>query len=284
VAMWQSLMCLVLSCNQFKVDLLKGDTIEVTTILNPPFLQLKNNSDELVGNDKYEGYNVDLLKKLEHQLGAKFNINLVKDGNYGYCDPSSANEANHCYQWNGMIGEVYNGYADMALADITVAPLRVLAVDFTQSFMHGGLVILANRNAPDSLNSLIRQGYKFLVIGGGSTQKFIESSTSLGSSNLDFSSKSLQEAYKKMKSDDKSVMVVESNSAKVYTGKDCSVKILNEQLNDVSFGIALPKGSAKRIGGSVYDIRTLLDYAITTLKYQGELNSLENKWWPQPNC
>ena len=40
---------------------------------------------------------------------------------------------------------------------------RVLAVDFTQSFMHGGLVFLANRNAPDSLNSLIQQGKPKIV-------------------------------------------------------------------------------------------------------------------------
>ena len=37
-------------------------------------------ADDLEGLDKFEGFNVDLIKKLQDILGAKFNLNLVKDG------------------------------------------------------------------------------------------------------------------------------------------------------------------------------------------------------------
>jgi ABC-type amino acid transport substrate-binding protein len=270
---------------EMQIDLLRGDTIEVTSIINPPFLQLKSNADSLSGLEKYEGFNVDLLYKLQDILGAKFNINLVKDGKYGNCD---SKEGEDCHNWNGMIGEVYNGNADMALADITVAPKRVMAVDFTQAFLNGGLVVLAQSSAPDSINQLITEGYEFLVVPGGSTQKLFETSDDdllkRMLPQLRFYGPSLADSYKLMKSGEKTVVVAETSYAKFYAGKDCSVKILDERLNSVSYGIAIAKGAAKRVGGSVYDIRTLLDYAITSLKYKGQLDSLERKWWGEPSC
>jgi len=274
-----------MACNQFKLDLLRGDTVEVTSIINPPFLQLKSNADELEGLDKYEGFNVDLIKKLQDILGAKFNLNLVKDGRYGNCQ---GKEGEFCENWSGMIGEVYNGNADMALADITVAPKRTIAVDFTQTFLTGGLVIVAPVAAPNTIKELLDQGYQFLVVPGGSTQSLFEKSVDPLFKRMlpqvKFYGPSLNDGYNLMKTTDKTVIVAETSYAKFYAGKDCSVKILGERLNTVSYGIALAKGAAKRVGGSVYDIRTLLDYAITSLKYQGELDSLERKWWPEANC
>uniref|UniRef100_A0ACB8FR13 Glutamate receptor ionotropic, kainate 3 n=1 Tax=Sphaerodactylus townsendi TaxID=933632 RepID=A0ACB8FR13_9SAUR len=52
----------------------------------------------LSGNDRFEGYCVDLLKELSHILGFVYDIRLVEDGKYGAQDEKG--------QWNGMIREL----------------------------------------------------------------------------------------------------------------------------------------------------------------------------------
>lgn len=52
----------------------------------------------LFGNDRFEGYCVDLLKELAHILGFSYEIRLVEDGKYGAQDDKG--------QWNGMIKEL----------------------------------------------------------------------------------------------------------------------------------------------------------------------------------
>lgn len=37
----------------------------------------------LYGNDRFEGYCIDLLKELAHILGFSYEIRLVEDGKYG---------------------------------------------------------------------------------------------------------------------------------------------------------------------------------------------------------
>lgn len=52
----------------------------------------------LFGNDRFEGYCIDLLKELAHILGFSYEIRLVEDGKYGAQDDKG--------QWNGMIKEL----------------------------------------------------------------------------------------------------------------------------------------------------------------------------------
>ena len=75
------------------------DLIRVTTFLNAPFVTSTLNKDELKGNDRFEGYVVDLMKEIAKLLNIRFEINLVKDGKYGAMVNATTNE------WNGMIGE-----------------------------------------------------------------------------------------------------------------------------------------------------------------------------------
>ncbi len=49
----------------------------------PPFVQLKKDHKSLVGNDKYEGFCVDLLKALEEQFGFKFHIFTASEKSSG---------------------------------------------------------------------------------------------------------------------------------------------------------------------------------------------------------
>lgn len=57
--------------------------IRVTTVMNDPFMMLANDSKELKGNDRYEGYIVDLMKEISKLMRFRFEINLVVDKRYG---------------------------------------------------------------------------------------------------------------------------------------------------------------------------------------------------------
>lgn len=59
---------------------------------------LKKSDKALVGNDRFEGFCIDLLRELANILGFTYEIRLVPDGKYGSQDDKG--------QWNGMIREL----------------------------------------------------------------------------------------------------------------------------------------------------------------------------------
>lgn len=52
----------------------------------------------LYGNDRFEGYCLDLLKELSNILGFIYDVTLVPDGKYGAQDDRG--------EWNGMVKEL----------------------------------------------------------------------------------------------------------------------------------------------------------------------------------
>jgi ABC-type amino acid transport substrate-binding protein len=96
---------------------------------------LKEDSETLVGNDRYEGFNVDLIEEISQILGFNYTIKLVADGNYGSYDKVKG-------EWSGMIGELQSQKADLVVADITITYEREQGVDFTMPFMNLGVTIL----------------------------------------------------------------------------------------------------------------------------------------------
>lgn len=63
-----------------------------------PYVMLRKSDKELVGNDRYEGYCLDLLKELSNILGFTYEVRLVADGKYG--------AQNDKGEWNGMVREL----------------------------------------------------------------------------------------------------------------------------------------------------------------------------------
>lgn len=63
-----------------------------------PYLMLKGNHQELEGNDRYEGFCVDMLKELADILRFNYKIHLVGDGVYGVPEANGT--------WTGMVGEL----------------------------------------------------------------------------------------------------------------------------------------------------------------------------------
>lgn len=67
----------------------------------PPYVMMKRSESPLSGNDRYEGFCVDILKEIAEIVGFKYTIKLVGDGKYGAPD----DEGN----WNGMVRELIDG-------------------------------------------------------------------------------------------------------------------------------------------------------------------------------
>lgn len=73
-------------------------TYRVTSILEEPFLMLKNDSSgKLEGNDRFEGYCKDLADLIADRMGINYEIRLVKDKKYGGIDKNSSK---YCFKIN----------------------------------------------------------------------------------------------------------------------------------------------------------------------------------------
>lgn len=79
---------------------LRNQTLRVITALAEPYTMLKDSAEELEGNDRYEGFAIDLIFELSLLMEFSFKFILEEDGNYGVCTNNITNE------WNGMIGKV----------------------------------------------------------------------------------------------------------------------------------------------------------------------------------
>ncbi|KAL3879138.1 hypothetical protein ACJMK2_031449 [Sinanodonta woodiana] len=116
----------------------------ITTIMAEPFVQERRTADKngapLVDGRYLEGYCIDLAKKVQEQCSTPFEytFKLVSDNGYGNWDKDTGT-------WNGMIGEMINGVADMAVAPLTITKDRQRVVDFTKPFMMLGISIMIKK-------------------------------------------------------------------------------------------------------------------------------------------
>ncbi|KGL82320.1 Glutamate receptor ionotropic, kainate 3, partial [Tinamus guttatus] len=91
-------------------DSLSNRSLIVTTVLEEPFVMFRKSDTALFGNDRFEGYCIDLLKELAVILGFSYEIRLVEDGKYGAQDDKG--------QWNGMIKELIDHVSEAAGAGL----------------------------------------------------------------------------------------------------------------------------------------------------------------------
>ncbi|CAI5784178.1 glutamate receptor 2 isoform X2 [Podarcis muralis] len=124
------------SCNESSG--LENKTIIVTTILESPYVMKKKNFELLDGNDAYEGYCVDLAAEIAKHCGFKYKLTIVGDRKYGARDAETK-------IWNGMVGELVYGKADIAIAPLTITLVREEVIDFSKPFMSLGISIMIKK-------------------------------------------------------------------------------------------------------------------------------------------
>ncbi|CAG5114856.1 unnamed protein product, partial [Candidula unifasciata] len=102
---------------------------------DPPFVMMS------VRGDKYQGLAVDVLNAAISKIGYdKVSIDNHEEGVFGHEEKPG--------QWNGLIGEVQNKTADVALAAFTINSKLSTVVKFSYPFMQAGFRVLYK--IPDS--------------------------------------------------------------------------------------------------------------------------------------
>ncbi|XP_028033599.1 glutamate receptor ionotropic, kainate 2-like [Bombyx mandarina] len=117
-------------------SILKNKTLRVLIAPTAPYGYVKNWHTALEGNDRYEGFAVDLIQKLSDALG--FNYEFILEENYGRKDPVT-------HKWGGMIYQLITEKADLAICDLSITAERQSVIDFSQPFMTLGIGILYKR-------------------------------------------------------------------------------------------------------------------------------------------
>uniref|UniRef100_A0A8C2GCZ1 Glutamate receptor n=1 Tax=Cyprinus carpio TaxID=7962 RepID=A0A8C2GCZ1_CYPCA len=137
IGVWYSNNTLAMNSTSLDIntsETLANKTLIVTTILEDPYVMRKANYQDFQGNDQYEGFCVDMLRELADILKFSFRIKLVDDGLYGAPEPNGS--------WTGMVGELINRKADLAVAGFTITSEREKVIDFSKPFMNLGISIL----------------------------------------------------------------------------------------------------------------------------------------------
>ncbi|XP_061638108.1 glutamate receptor 4a isoform X1 [Phyllopteryx taeniolatus] len=142
IGYWNDIDKLVLVQNENSLSndssAMENRTVIVTTIMEGPYVMLKKNWELYEGNDQYEGYCVDLASEIAKHIGIKYKISIVPDGKYGARDPETK-------IWNGMVGELVYGKAEIAVAPLTITLVREEVIDFSKPFMSLGISIMIKK-------------------------------------------------------------------------------------------------------------------------------------------
>ncbi|XP_036393559.1 glutamate receptor ionotropic, delta-1-like [Megalops cyprinoides] len=136
LATWDSTLGLNGSLKESRIENgMQGVTVKVVTLLEDPFVMVAEN---ILGQPKkYKGFSIDVLDALAKILGFKYEIYQVADSKYGTQLPNGS--------WNGMIGELINKRADLAVSAITITPERENVVDFSKRYMDYSVGILLRK-------------------------------------------------------------------------------------------------------------------------------------------
>lgn len=118
--------------------------------LTYPYGMFKESPDLRTGNDRYEGFAIDIIDEMSKQLGFNYTFEVQEDNVYGSLQKATG-------EWNGMLRKIIDGKADLAITDLTITSERESAVDFTTPFMNLGISVLYRMptQAPPSWSSFL---------------------------------------------------------------------------------------------------------------------------------
>lgn len=122
----------------------------------------KDSSEKLTGNNQFEGYAIDLIHEISKILGFNYTFRLVPDGRYGSLNKQNGfgfsfeflsfvifvsvdfNEFLILFisEWDGMVRELLEQRADLAIGDLTITYEREAVIDFSMPFMNLGTILL----------------------------------------------------------------------------------------------------------------------------------------------
>uniref|UniRef100_A0A914WBL6 Uncharacterized protein n=1 Tax=Plectus sambesii TaxID=2011161 RepID=A0A914WBL6_9BILA len=148
VGNWTIIDKLVPLYGDLMVDVRMLNHYQVAILIQPPFIE--RFIDPIKG-PSYRGYCIDLIDMIKEEVKFTYTLYEVPDG--------MAGTMNERGEWNGLIGELVDGTADIALAPLSVMAERENDVDFTVPYYDlVGTTILMKK--PDMEYSL----FKFMKV------------------------------------------------------------------------------------------------------------------------
>ncbi|XP_057669816.1 glutamate receptor ionotropic, kainate 2-like [Diorhabda carinulata] len=133
--------------NLASISNLKRIKVIVSTRIGEPYLMYAESPDgtPLQGNDRYEGLTKDLMDEIANILEFQYEIYLTEGNIYGKFIESEK-------RWTGLIGDLLEGRAHLALCDLTINQQRRSYVDFSMPFMTLGIAIMHKLPAKEEAN------------------------------------------------------------------------------------------------------------------------------------
>ncbi|XP_040502753.1 glutamate receptor ionotropic, kainate 1 isoform X5 [Gallus gallus] len=294
-------------------DSLANRTLIVTTILEDPYVMYKKSDKPLYGNDRFEGYCLDLLKELSNILGFIYEVKLVSDGKYG--------AQNDKGEWNGMVKELIDHKADLAVAPLTITYVREKPA--SESVV-SSLSLQGSELMPKALSTRIVGGiwwfFTLIIISSYTAnlaafltvermespidsaddlakQTKIEYGAVRDGSTMTFFKKSKISTYEKMwafmssrqqtalvKNNDEGIqrvlttdyaLLMESTSIEYVTQRNCNLTQIGGLIDSKGYGVGTPIGSP---------YRDKITIAILQLQEEGKLHMMKEKWWRGNGC
>ncbi|XP_033752870.1 glutamate receptor 4-like [Pecten maximus] len=115
------------------------DVLKVVVVIEEPFVIRKEgrNGRSYEGNDRYEGFTIDILRELAKVLQLKYEIYESPNNVYG---SENANGS-----WNGMVEEVLSGRANIGMGAISITSSREKVIDFSLGVISTGVNMLIKK-------------------------------------------------------------------------------------------------------------------------------------------
>ncbi|XP_023257037.1 glutamate receptor ionotropic, NMDA 1-like, partial [Seriola lalandi dorsalis] len=107
------------------------------------------------------GFCIDLLIKLAMSMNFTYEVHLVADGKFG--TQERVNNSNK-KEWNGMMGELLGGLADMIVAPLTINNERAQYIEFSKPFKYQGLTILVKKVRVTQKDSPWKQNVSLAIL------------------------------------------------------------------------------------------------------------------------
>ncbi|CAG5120361.1 unnamed protein product, partial [Candidula unifasciata] len=114
------------------------DMVMIVVVEERPFVMKRNepysNSEK---NDEFEGFTIDLIKRLSEELKFEYTIYRSPDNQYGTNRSDGS--------WDGMVGEIIHGNATLACGSISITSSREAVIDFSLGVISTGINILVKK-------------------------------------------------------------------------------------------------------------------------------------------
>jgi ABC-type amino acid transport substrate-binding protein len=261
---------------------IQGKTLKLIALQDPTFF---------IGTaEKPEGFIVDLLEDLKEKLNAAASENEKISYEYSLEPNKTYGVKNADGTWNGLVGAVIAGRADIAVAPLTINKLRSEVVQFAHPFMSFSLIPLIKKPAPGQptpftnlkeLKTKLEAGE--LTIGyvrGGSTERYIANHKSefvRSLTNYSSTVDSVVAGIEKVRTDPKFVYYGEHTAVlSTVMNQPCDLQVSwHGMLGEGFYGFAFPSTDEGRRMADKFS------HAIIAAQQDGTISTLFYRWWIQ---